>query len=114
MNKLSMNIRTLRKADGLTMVQLARRLKATQKAVTSYEPKQRTPTLEKLQKLVDIFGVTLDQLIGRKEVTITGSQPHVHGNSRAAKVQELYDKLPPLGQRAILKQIRALVASNQR
>jgi transcriptional regulator with XRE-family HTH domain len=107
-----MNIRTLRKAHGLTQVELAKMLDATQKVVTSYETNQRTPTLEKLEKLSQIFGVSIDEIVGKKEMTIESEQPHLHGNRRTAKVQELFDKLPPPEQRSILKQIKALVESN--
>ena len=112
MNKTGMNIRRLRKAHGFTQVELAKKLDATQKVVTSYETNQRTPTLEKLEKLSQIFGVTIDEIVGKKEMHIENEQPHLHGNSRTAKVQELFDKLPPPEQRSILKQIKALVDTN--
>lgn len=108
-----MNIKKLRKAHGLTQTELARKLNATQKVVTSYENKQASPTLEKLEMLADIFGITLDELVGREPVKISNFQRHVHGNSRIVKIQELYEKLPQLEQRAILKQIRALVKTSE-
>ena len=107
-----MNIRTLRKARGLTQVELAKMLDATQKVVTSYETNQRTPTLEKLEKLSKIFGVTIDDIVGKKEMIVGNEQPHLHGNRRTARVQELFDKLLPPEQRSILKQIQALVTTN--
>lgn len=114
MNSTGMNIRRLRKAHGMTQVELARKLNATQKVVTSYETNQRTPTLEKLEKLAQIFGVTIDEIVGKKEMTVKSEQSHLHGNRRTARVQELFDKLPPAEQRAILKQIKALVESNDK
>ncbi|MBN1761039.1 MAG: hypothetical protein JW863_22110 [Chitinispirillaceae bacterium] len=45
---------------------------------------------------------------------IVAEQPHMHRNSRVAKVQDLYEKLPPLEQRSILKQIKALVEANSK
>jgi repressor LexA len=112
MNGIGMNIRKLRKAHGLTQVELAKKLNATQKVVTSYETNQRTPTLEKLEKLAHVFSVSIDDIVGKKDVVIENIQPHLHGNTRTAKVQELFDKLPPLEQRSILKQIKALVDTN--
>lgn len=112
MNKIGMNIRRLRKAHGLTQVELAKKLDATQKVVTSYETNQRTPTLEKLEKLSKIFGVSIDEIVGKKEIIIQKEQPHIHGNSRTEKVQYLFERLKPLEQRAILKQIKALVEIN--
>ena len=95
MNSIGMNIRRLRKAHGLTQVELAKRLAATQKVVTSYENNQRTPTLEKLEKLSQIFAVTIDEIVGKKELIVESKQSHLHGNRRAARVQELFEKLPP-------------------
>jgi transcriptional regulator with XRE-family HTH domain len=112
MNTISMNIRKLRKAHGLTQVELARKLQATQKVVTSYETNKRTPTLEKLRKLSQVFEVSIDEIVGKQELVTEEERPHLHGNSRTAKVQQLFDKLPPLEQRSILKQIKALVATN--
>jgi len=107
-----MNIKRLRKAHGLTQVELAKKLGATQKVVTSYENNQRTPTLEKLEKLSQIFDVSIDEIVGKKDMIIENEQSHLHGNRRTARVQELFDKLPPAEQRAILKQIKALVATS--
>lgn len=113
MNKeLGTIIRKMRKARGWTQVELARKLNASQKVITTYEHSQRTPTLENLKKLAVIFGITLDELAGTKDVKVVNESPHLHRNSRVAKIQELYEKLPPLEQRSILKQIKALVESN--
>ena len=113
MNKeIGHTIRKLRKAHGWTQVELAQKLNASQKVVTTYENNQRTPTLENLKKLAAIFGVSIDEIVGVKDVEIAKEQPHMHRNSRVAKIQDLYEKLPPLEQRSILKQIKALVESN--
>jgi len=113
MKDIGTNIRRLRKAKGLSQVELASMLNATQKVVTSYENNQHRPTLEKLERLADIFEVSLDELAGRKKIKIQPEKPRVHRNSRTVKVQELFEKLPPLQQRAILQQIKALTESNK-
>jgi transcriptional regulator with XRE-family HTH domain len=113
MNKeIGSTLRRLRKARGWTQVELAQRLKASQKVVTTYENNQRTPTLDNLKKLAGIFSISLDELVGMKDVQIMTEQPHLHRNSRVARIQELYEKLPSLEQRSILKQIKALVDTN--
>ena len=105
-------IRKLRKAHGWTQVELAQKLNASQKVITTYENNQRTPTLANLKKLAAIFNVSLDELVGVKDLRTVTEQPHMHRNSRVVKVQHLYEKLPALEQRSILKQIKALVDSN--
>ena len=77
MNGIGMNIRRLRKAHGLTQVALAKKLGATQKVVTSYETNQRIPTLEKLEKLSTIFSVSIDEIVGKKEITHIDEQKHI-------------------------------------
>jgi transcriptional regulator with XRE-family HTH domain len=112
MSDIGMNIKRLRKSHGLTQVELAEKLNATQKVVTSYENNRRTPTLEKLEKLSEIFGVSIDEIVGKKQIAVKEQIKHRHGNSRTARGQQLYEKLPPAEQRSILKQIKALVANN--
>jgi transcriptional regulator with XRE-family HTH domain len=107
-------IRDLRKAKGWTQVELAQKLKASQKVITTYENNQRTPTLENLKKLAAVFNVSLDELVGSKKVQIQTTHPHLHRNSRVARIQDLYEQLPSLEQRSILKQIKALVATSEK
>jgi transcriptional regulator with XRE-family HTH domain len=112
--KIGDTIRRLRKAHGWTQVELAQKLNASQKVITTYENNQRTPTLENLKKLAAIFGISIDEIVGVKDMEIVTEQPHLHRNSRVAKVQDLYEKLPPLEQRSILKQIKALIEANSK
>jgi transcriptional regulator with XRE-family HTH domain len=107
-------IRKLRKTYGWTQIDLAQKLCASQKVITTYENNQRTPTLKNLKKLALIFGVSLDELVGLKDVRIKTEEPHLHRNSRVAKIQDLFEKLPPLEQRSILKQVTALVEKESR
>ena len=109
---IGQTIRRLRKAHGWTQIELAQKLNASQKVITTYENNLRTPTLDNLKKLSAIFEVTIDEIVGAKEMRIVTEQPHMHRNSRVAKIQDLYEKLPPLEQRSILKQVKALVESN--
>jgi transcriptional regulator with XRE-family HTH domain len=113
MNNIGMIIRKLRKARGLTQIQLANKIGATQKVVTSYETNQATPTLENLIKIADVFQISIDELVGRKKAgnpdVIAKNDYHIHGNSRSAKMQEIFEKLTSLEQWAILRQATALV-----
>ena len=112
--KIGDTIRKLRKARGWTQIELAQQLDASQKVVTTYENNKRTPTLENLKKLAVIFNTSIDEIVGIKKIKVTTVKPRTHRNSRVAKVQELYEKLPPLEQRSILKQIKALIEANNR
>ena len=89
-------------------------LNASQKIITSYENGRRTPTPEKLIKLADIFNVSIDEIVGRRKISIQQNISHLHKNSRTAKIQELFDKLSDDEQRVTLKQIKALVESKSK
>lgn len=65
--ELSQRIKELRKAKGYTQKELADFLSLAQTSVANYENGTRVPDTEKLQKLADIFEVSLDYLVGRKE-----------------------------------------------
>lgn len=57
------NILYLRKRQGLSQMDIGQLLKVTQKCVSKYEKGERAVDIEKLIKLADFFGVTLDQLV---------------------------------------------------
>ena len=108
------NIRELRKSKGWTQVELAQMLNMTQQAITAYERGKKRPPVDKLPDIAGLFGVTIEDIIGKKSLKIAMIGHHVHKNSRTAKIQDLFDKLPPLEQRSILKQVSALVEREPR
>jgi len=81
----------------------------TQQAITAYECGKKRPLIDRLPDIAALFGVTIEEVIGKKPIKIYSNGQHLHKNSRTAKIQELFEKLPPLEQRAILKQVTALV-----
>ena len=62
---LGKRLRALRKARGLTQQELGELLGVSASAVGMYEQGRREPDLATLVKLADIFGVSVDHLIGR-------------------------------------------------
>lgn len=61
-------IKELRQAEGWTQEDLAARLSVSYQAVGHYEREFRSPDIETIHKLCDIFGCTADYLLGRSEV----------------------------------------------
>ena len=114
MDNLAKNIRDFRKAHGWTQLELAEKLGTNQQAITSYENEHSKPPIDRLPFIAALFGVTVDELIGVKKVTIKRNGTRTHKNSRNAKVQELFEKLSPEEQRTTLKQIKALVESKNK
>ncbi len=99
---------------GLTQKDLAEMLKISQKSVSEYENGTTKPSSAKLPLLAEIFGISVDDLIGERDFTITQKEKTQHGNSRASKLIPLYEKLPPEDQKMILKQVRVLVEHHEK
>jgi MerR family transcriptional regulator, light-induced transcriptional regulator len=66
-NGLANRIKELRKLKGYTQKELASLLGIGQTTVANYEQGTRVPDAEKLNKIADLFEVTLDYLLGRSE-----------------------------------------------
>lgn len=103
------NIKALRKSRGWTQAAVAGKIGVTQQVIASYEADKKKPPIDRVQQLAAVFGVSIDEIIGTKPLGLKPNGKHVHGNSRSARMQELFDRLPPLEQRSILKQVAALV-----
>lgn len=61
------NLIELRKLNHLTQRQMAERLGISQPSYIRYENGKAEPTLANLAKIADIFDVSVDYLLGRKE-----------------------------------------------
>ena len=61
-------LKYLRKSHKLTQTDLAEKLNTSQATVGAWETEVRTPDLEMLTKIADIFEVSTDYLIGRNTV----------------------------------------------
>ena len=59
-----MNLRDLRKEKGLTQTELAKKLGMSQTNYSYYETNNIMPDSDTLIKLADIYGITIDKLLG--------------------------------------------------
>lgn len=107
---IGIRIRELRLAQGLSQVELGKKIGLTQKAITTYERETREPNIETIKALAKVFGVSVEALFGegRKGEPIS-KPPRIAKNKRSVKVQELFDQLLPNEQRVVLKQIKGLL-----
>ena len=67
MMTFSEKLMDLRRKSGLSQEQLADRLGVTRQSVSKWESGTAMPELVKLISLSDIFGVSVDYLLGRTE-----------------------------------------------
>lgn len=63
----SRRLKQLRKDKHLTQVQVADRIGVTASMVSSYETDIRLPSYDVMLRIADIFGVSVDYLLGRQE-----------------------------------------------
>lgn len=65
--KLAQRLKGCRKEKGFTQLQVAIYCDITEKAYQNYELMTREPKLNILIKIADLYGVTLDYLVGRTD-----------------------------------------------
>lgn len=61
------NLKEMRKLCGFTQKEVAEKLNISQPSYIRYENGTAEPTLENLVKLAELFDVSVDYLLGRKE-----------------------------------------------
>ena len=67
-SNIARNIQELRKARGMTQLELAERLNYSDKAISKWERGESLPDIIILAEIAELFGVTLDRLVGDEEV----------------------------------------------
>ena len=102
-------LQEIRKAQGVTQVDLAKLSGVTQAVITHYETGKRTPTLERADKLAKALGVSLDEFTTSSKVKPSSTPKKKHGNTRTAQIMELFDKLKTNDQRTVLSFVKGLV-----
>jgi len=59
------NLRAIRKAKSMTQRELAERSKVHRINISQYESGIRNPNLTTVQKLADVLGCTIEELLGK-------------------------------------------------
>jgi transcriptional regulator with XRE-family HTH domain len=98
----------LRKARGITQVELAKTLGTTQRTISYYENEGGLPTVLLLGGLAGALGVTTDELLGLKPTKVQDSLK----KRRLWKRLQRIESLPERDQRAVIRLINSLVASS--
>lgn len=66
MNVFGERLRELRLENEIGQVELAKRINVSKGIISFWENGLREPTMSNLISLADVFGVTLDYLVGRE------------------------------------------------
>jgi transcriptional regulator with XRE-family HTH domain len=99
----------------MTQVQLAQASGVPQGLITCYETDSKMPSALKLAALAKALHVPMEQLVETNSQTpqvLLMPEAKLHGNSRGAKIQEIFLQLDEETQRLVLKQIKALAMIN--
>ena len=65
---VAQRIKDLMKSEKLTQMQLAHALEVGQSSISDWLNSKSEPSIENLWKLADFFDVSVDYLIGRREI----------------------------------------------
>jgi len=108
--QLGARIAALRKDQGMTQVQLAELLGLTQQMVASYEVGRRRVPVSLLAQIAETLTVSLEELIGKKDV-----QPAKRGPAPKLQQQiERIQRLPRSKQRFVIEMLDTVLAQQSR
>lgn len=113
--KFGERLTALRKARGLTQVQLAEKIGSTQRAVSRYETIADRAPAPVLAKLAPVLGVSTDELLGVKRTRATAAA--VKSLADDPEARRLWKKfqqvmaLPEKDRRAVIRLINSLVTA---
>ena len=100
----------IRKARGLTQVQLAKAMNSTQRAISHYETEAAYPPAPVVAKLAKALKVTTDELFGVKPLKIKSSSDPA--TRRLWKKFQKVKDLPVKDQRAIIRMVNSLAQTS--
>jgi len=99
----------LRKENGLTMKELAKRIGTSLRAIHYYEKESKFPPVELLPLLAKEFNVTLEELLGVKATKVTIDPKHAALWRNLKKAE----RLPKKEQRLLVDLIKSLVSKKE-
>jgi transcriptional regulator with XRE-family HTH domain len=85
MSAFSDTLVRLRKQDGLTQEEAAKRMGITRSALSMYETAKREPDFETLELIADFYNVNMDSLI-RRETKESQSEDLVNGDPELTEI----------------------------
>jgi transcriptional regulator with XRE-family HTH domain len=110
LQQLGARIAALRKDQGMTQVQFAERLDLTQQMIASYEVGRRRVPVSLLPQIAQILAVSLDELIGKKDVPRAKRGPAPRLQQQIERIQQL----PRSKQRFVMEMLDTVLAQASR
>ncbi len=104
-------LESLRKARGLTQLQVAQALETTQRTVSYYETQGGSPPAYVVTTLAKLLHVSADELLGLKPSKVEQKKEDPE-KRRLWKRFQLMASLPQRDQRAVIRLIHSLASAN--
>lgn len=74
---IAKNLSSLRKSAGLTQAELGEKLTYSDKSISKWERGDGLPDLIVLDKLAELYGVTINDIVGDATPKVSGKKPHM-------------------------------------
>lgn len=103
-------LQNIRKARGLTQVQLAEAAETTQRAVSYYETEAGFPPAPAVISLAQALNITTDELLGLKPPKVAPVEDDSEARRQWKRFQ-MISALPERDQKAVIRLINSLVAA---
>jgi len=103
-------LQSIRKARGLTQVQLAEAAETTQRAVSYYETEAGFPPAPAVIALAQALKITTDELLGVRPPKIERAKENPEARRQWKRFQ-MISTLPERDQKAVVRLINSLVAA---
>ena len=104
-------IKDLRKENGITQVDLSKKLGVPRSTVANWEQERCEPSLSDLILLAEVFGVTVGYLIGAEDEFGHSAPSDLTEDDK--KLLAYYHGMDPTQQRAILRTAESFYVDNQ-
>lgn len=106
---MKLKLKAFRKKLNITQKEIAAQLGVSFQTYSAWETERTEPSADMLKKLADIFGTTVDELIGHT------FEIHFFDDARIERpeILDIFEKLTPVQQENLLNYARGMAASNE-
>ena len=111
-----MRLRELRQESGFTLLEVAQKINTSPQNIQRWEREQNEPSYSYVVKLAEVFGVSVDYLVGASDDDVVSPETRkVHESLSAAEKEllSIFRELGPFEQESIKIQMRALVKAKK-
>ena len=110
----SKNLLKLRKKHGLTQDELAKLSGVSRRMITYYETHAAEPSIKRVGKIAKVFNVTIEELVGYKELKVKLNDDFSNIDSRTLKKFKQILSLTPEQRHMVYAFVDSLVNKNKK